>query len=218
LWAAPTTSNKDRKRLLRTLVGDVTLISKAASDEVRIGIHWRSGATDQLRVRRPAPATVTRRTASLAIDFVRHHRDQHDSALITALNAAGLKTGPGDRSMWRRYAGFVLRTGFLPPATLAPAELTVAQRAARLAITESAVYCWIARGHLKARRVPHGRVCVPFSADVEEACRRRVVTSAHIWRPMRRSSRTRPPERRRGRACGSAISSMSSPRSGSAPA
>jgi len=43
LWNAATTSNKDRKRLLRTLVGDVTLISQPAETHVRVGIHWRSG-------------------------------------------------------------------------------------------------------------------------------------------------------------------------------
>src|ERR1700731_481455 len=31
LWAAPTTSDKERKRLLRTLISDVTLISEPRS-------------------------------------------------------------------------------------------------------------------------------------------------------------------------------------------
>jgi len=46
LWAAPTTSHKDRKRLLRTLVADVTLKSAPGDAQVRIGIRWRSGATE----------------------------------------------------------------------------------------------------------------------------------------------------------------------------
>jgi hypothetical protein len=39
LWAAPTTSDKERKRLLRTLIGDVTLISEQRSMQLRIGIR-----------------------------------------------------------------------------------------------------------------------------------------------------------------------------------
>src|SRR5215469_13435646 len=39
LWAAPTTSDKERKRLLRTLIGDVTLFSEPHSMELRIGIR-----------------------------------------------------------------------------------------------------------------------------------------------------------------------------------
>ena len=95
LWHASTTSPKDRKRLLRTLVADVTLISAPSRDEVRVGIHWRSGATEELLVRRPAPASITRRTPTGAIDFVRRHRDMNDEALTIALNAAGFTTGTG---------------------------------------------------------------------------------------------------------------------------
>jgi len=42
LWAAPTTSNRDRKRMLRTLIADVTLICGPGADELRVGILWRS--------------------------------------------------------------------------------------------------------------------------------------------------------------------------------
>jgi len=61
LWAAPTTSPKDRKRLLRTLVADVTLISEPGP-RVRVGIRWRTGATEELVVLRSPP----RRTPTIA--------------------------------------------------------------------------------------------------------------------------------------------------------
>ena len=93
LWHAATTSPKDRKRLLRTLVADVTLISAPTRDEVRVGIHWRSGATEELPVRRPDPASITRRTPAGAIDFVRRLSDQSDEHLAAELNAAGFRTG-----------------------------------------------------------------------------------------------------------------------------
>ena len=182
LWHASTTSPKDRKRLLRTLVADVTLISAPARDDVRVGIHWRSGATEELLVRRPAPATITRRTPTGAIDFVRRHGDMNDGALAIELGAAGFKTGTG-RSFdvaavrWLRFA-YRIPSPLLP--TLAPGELTVAEVAAKLGITESAVYYWVAEGRLEARRDRRGRWCVPFSADVEETYRQRVLTSAHI--------------------------------------
>jgi hypothetical protein len=47
LWAADSTSEKDRKRLLRALVADVTITSQPASSELRVGIRWRSGAAEQ---------------------------------------------------------------------------------------------------------------------------------------------------------------------------
>ena len=53
LWAAETTSERDRKRLLRTLVSDVTITSKPNDREVRVGIRWRSGAAEEHMVHRP---------------------------------------------------------------------------------------------------------------------------------------------------------------------
>src|SRR6266545_2112675 len=44
LWHALTTSQKDRKRLLRTLVSDVTLLPETHHDQLRIGIRWHTGA------------------------------------------------------------------------------------------------------------------------------------------------------------------------------
>src|SRR6266702_2508768 len=61
LWHAPATSNKDRKRLLRTLIADVTLLPEPDQAKVRIGICWHTGATDELSVARaihPGPAAV----------------------------------------------------------------------------------------------------------------------------------------------------------------
>src|SRR3989442_3968701 len=51
LWNASTTSPKDRKRLLRTLIADVTLISAPTRDARRAGRPWRSWATEDSRMR-----------------------------------------------------------------------------------------------------------------------------------------------------------------------
>ena len=66
LWGAPTTSAKDRKRLLRKLIADVTLLSEPVGDEVRIGIHWRSGGMEEVTVRRPRGC----RTPPQAVELV----------------------------------------------------------------------------------------------------------------------------------------------------
>lgn len=181
LWVAPTTSDKDRKRLLRTLMADVTLTSAADADQVRIGIRWRSGASEELIVRRPVPAPVARRTPSAAVDFVRRHRTYRDQEMVEALNAAGLKTGTGRPfdAAAVRWIRFVHRIP-LPPATRMDGELTVTEVATKLGIARDAVYYWIERGHLHARRDEQGGLYVPFPADVEDTCRQRVITSVHL--------------------------------------
>lgn len=56
LWHAQTTSHRDRKRLLRTLIADVTLLPETDPGQVRVGVRWHTGATDELSVARPVPA------------------------------------------------------------------------------------------------------------------------------------------------------------------
>jgi hypothetical protein len=53
LWHASTTSDKDRKRVPRTLVADVTLQSEIAEPLLHLGVRWHSGAAETLVVPRP---------------------------------------------------------------------------------------------------------------------------------------------------------------------
>jgi hypothetical protein len=109
LWSAPSTSDKDRKRLLRTLVADVTLTSQAKGDELRIGIRWRSGASELIVARRPPPLYETKRTPNAAATLILQlGPSTSDQELVAQLNARGMKTGFG-RSFdvaavkWVRY-------------------------------------------------------------------------------------------------------------------
>ena len=62
LWNAPTTSARDRKRLLRTLIADVTVLPGPDQAKVRIGIRWHAGATDELIADGPRHTGTARRT------------------------------------------------------------------------------------------------------------------------------------------------------------
>ena len=66
LWAAKTTSDRDRKRLLRALIADITLTSQPEGRELRVGIRWRSGASEQHTVQRPPKPADAQRTPSPA--------------------------------------------------------------------------------------------------------------------------------------------------------
>jgi hypothetical protein len=94
LWTAPTTSHKDRKRLLRALVADVKLNCQTGVTTVRVGIHWRSGAADEIVVRRRTAGDM-KRTPTGAVEFVRRMADCRDAEIVTALAAAGLVTRAG---------------------------------------------------------------------------------------------------------------------------
>lgn len=183
LWAAPTTSDRDRKRLLRTLVGDVTLTSEPGGDTVRVGIRWRTGAAEELTVRRPCAAAAARRTPSAAVELVRRLAACTDEEIMAELSAAGLRTGTGRpfdvaAVRWVRYANDIPAPPPLP--VFAPGEMSVRDVAQRLGVSDGTVYYWIQHGQLDARRTAGGRWGVPFSPEVEDRCRERVARSVHI--------------------------------------
>jgi DNA invertase Pin-like site-specific DNA recombinase len=183
LWHAPTTASRDRKRLLRTLIADVTLLPEPDFGKARIGIRWHTGATDELIVSRRQDVTQYRHTDPAAIDMARRLAGLTNGELAQRLNAVGYTTGAGrpfDRmavTNMRHYHHIP------PPRLLEDRETTVADIARRLGIGHGAVIHWIAQGWLPARRGLNNQWCVAFGPEVEAACRERVARSAHIHQP-----------------------------------
>ncbi len=185
LWDAPTTSARDRKRVVRALIADVTLRSAPESKVVRIGIRWHSGASEELVVHRPAPTPVIRRTSNAAVEFVRTLAAHTNEEIVAALHAAGFsRTGgrPFDVAAirWMRYAYRIP----VPPFQPGPGAMTVREVARRLGLNEATVYDWIQAGALEVHRDPRGRLSVPFPPQVEDACRYRIACSGHLKRSI----------------------------------
>ena len=184
LWAAETTSERDRKRLLRTLVSDVTITSKLNDREVRVGIRWRSGAAEEHTVHRPKTHQEVIRTPAAAIELTRRLAADHTNTQIAEqLNAAGLTAGTGgpfkaEHVQWIRW-----RHKISYPASYArDGELTINQIAERLDVSTGTVYDWIKTGKLLARRGPANRLYTPFPPKIERQCRKLVQNSVHIAR------------------------------------
>jgi excisionase family DNA binding protein len=189
LWNAPTTSDKDRKRLLRTLIADVTLTSQLApvGNQVHIGIRWRSGATEEIVAARPAPFHSL--TSVEAVEFIKRLVGQADHEIAAQLTLAGLRTGSGQpfdvtAVRWVRYVHRI------PSAHTdsAPGELTIPQVAARLQVAVSAIYHWVQAGRLPSRRTAAGRHRIMFSDEVEQACRQMIASSTRIHSRTQRTA------------------------------
>ena len=166
---------------MRTLVADVTLTQQAKGDELLIGLRWRSGASELIVTRRPPPLYETKRTPNPAAELIGQLGPYtSDQELVAQLNTRGVKTGMGRpfdvaAVKWVRYIRRVPA-----PSGFQPGELSVDQVAARVGISANAVYYWIERGHLAARRTTSGRLCVAFTPEVEAACQKRVADSPHL--------------------------------------
>ena len=183
LWHAPTTAARDRKRLLRTLIADVTLLPEPDFAKARIGIRWHTGATDELVVSRRQDVTQYRRTDPAAIDLARSLSNLTNHDIAERLNAAGYVTGAGRPFDNDAIASLRHYHQIPQPGLLDDGEVTVAEVARRLGISHGAVIHWIARGWLPARRGLNNQWCISFSPEVEAACRHHVAQSAHIHEP-----------------------------------
>jgi len=193
LWHAPETSSKDRKRLLRTLIADVTVLPEPDQAKVRIGIRWHTGATDELRVTRAVHPGTARRSPSPAVEMIRQLGPVTPAAeLARQLNAAGMVTGNGrpfdaKAVQWIRHAYHISA-----PAPYHDGEMSVAEAARQLGCSTGVIYYWIQAGQLDARRGPGNRLCITWNDPIQAACRDRIAASGHL-NPRSPAHRAPPP-------------------------
>jgi excisionase family DNA binding protein len=184
LWHEPTTSPRDRKRVLRTLITDVTLTSDPAGDQVRVGIRWRAGAHEE------QIATRTRmRTEQETVELIKRRKLEglRDTDIAAELRAHGLRTARGNEFGTRDVRNVRHSIGLARPPALEPGELTVSQVAARLGAKPGTVYYWIRAGLLPHHKRATGAVCIPFSAEIEAALRARPAVSRHLTQTQKKA-------------------------------
>ena len=187
LWHAPTTTGKDRKRLLRTLLGSITVMPAGDPAHLRIGLHWNSGATGELLTGRYQPQP---RTNPAAIDLARQLGPaMSNTSLAAALNAAGHRTAHGhpfDASLSRQPPP-VLQDPVLPAARRRGTHHHPGRRADRRLRPDHQV--------LDRPRLPHRpprtdqAVGHPIPPDVEAACHQRAARSIHQHKDIIREPR-----------------------------
>lgn len=194
LWHAPSTSHRDRKRLLRTLIADITLLPETNRDKIRIGIRWHTGAHDELSALRAVHPGTAKRSPSPAVQMVQRLGPTTPTReLAERLNAAGLTTGTG-RSFDIKAVQWIRHAYHVPaPQPFASGEISVNDAAERLGCSTGVIYYWINNELLTARRGSGNRLCVNWNTSTEAACRARITASGHLNPAARRS---KPPARR----------------------
>jgi DNA invertase Pin-like site-specific DNA recombinase/predicted nucleic acid-binding Zn ribbon protein len=95
LWADPATPQRERKRMVRLLLEDVTL---ARTDKIVAHVRFRGGAVRTLRLPLPIPAPELRRTAAAVVAELDRLLDEHtDAQAAEILNARGVHPGVAAR-------------------------------------------------------------------------------------------------------------------------
>jgi len=157
LWRAPTTQAKDRKRILRLLIQDITVEKLADPKQLVLHIRWQGGACEDIPLRLPPRMCDQIRYPPEVVDEVRRlAKNMTNDQIAAALNLQGRRSAKGKRftpSMvsWLRY-----RHRIPPPQLKRPEELTVQQIARKFGVSPHVVYYWIERGVIAARRINGG--------------------------------------------------------------
>ena len=158
------------------MINDITLTSAPDQPEIRIGIHWRSGASDEITVLRPAAARTQR--AAEVQDLIRELGPTHTNLeLADRLNADGHLTASGrafteESVRWMRW-----KHRIASPSPFGEEETGVHQLAQRLDVGDYVIYKWITAGKLQARRIGHRKLAIRFNTEIEAACRQRLADS-----------------------------------------
>jgi len=157
LWRAPTTQARDRKRMLRLLIKDITVEKRSEPKQAILHIRWQGGACTDLTVDLPRPRAEAIRYPEPIVARIRKlARTLTDRQIVGELNRLGELSATG-RSHTMHTIQWIRWKHRIPgPSPKRPQELTVQEVATRLGIQPGVVYYWIERGMIEVRRLERG--------------------------------------------------------------
>jgi excisionase family DNA binding protein len=161
VWSAPTTSDRDRKELLRTLVEEVKITLQRERFQAPLVVRWRGGAILELTAPLPNRREPPLKTDEDTVGLVRRLAAHYSDAIIAGIvNRQGRRTVRGERftatkiGCLRRYRNI---PGFQPPVTPPPGEpVTVKEAAKILEVATGTVLRWLADGFIAGEQITPG--------------------------------------------------------------
>jgi DNA invertase Pin-like site-specific DNA recombinase len=152
LWTNPATPQRERKRMARLLIDDVTMTK---TDRIHLHVRFRGGQVTSLDVPIPAPAWQLRQTKPDTLALLGRLLDDHtDGQTAAALNAAGHRSGEG-KPFTSRIVLDLRQSHQLPSHAdrlRARGLLTMTEIADRLGVHISTIKAWRRAGLLTARK------------------------------------------------------------------
>lgn len=182
LWHSATTQQKERKQLLRFLIKDVTL--KTRADDFYIGIRWQTEAVTELTVAKPQAIYLRERTPQAVIERIRYLAANHtDMQIATCLNQEGFSSGKkqaftSSKVQWIRYSHKIPSHCPQAPGVCSAGQRGDGRYSAKAAaellnVNVSTIADWAKSGRLDAlQEKPHGPRWIKLSSDLIEKLRK----------------------------------------------
>jgi len=182
LWSARSTTPRDRKRILRLLVRDITVVKGPEPKIVRLHVRWQGGETETLQLRLPRNRADVIRYPNPFVERVRQLAvDHHDDEVAVIMRSEGYKNSRTGKPItlatikWLRYKHRI-------PAPQPPiGTLNVRQVREKYGVSLWVVHYWIERGIVSAR---HRKPNAPYVIDIDQETDHRllewIASSAHL--------------------------------------
>lgn len=195
LWHAKTTSAKDKKRILRLLIKDITIAVDLTRKSVLLNIRWQGGALENVEIDLPKKCHEKWRHPQELIDQVRELANTlTDQQIAEQFNQKNMKTNKGNAFtaasiQWVRYKHKIPSPNYQQSH-----ELSVKEVSAKFGVSTHVVYYWIQRGVLASRRDIRSRLWITVDQNKEvellqwiensprintSKCQQHTITNAH---------------------------------------
>jgi DNA invertase Pin-like site-specific DNA recombinase len=181
IWEAATTTSKERKRILRLLIEDVTVFAEARNPDVRLGLRWRNQSCEELHAVKPLPKGTARKHTTGQTELVRKFAlTMTDMQMVSHFNELGMLT-PEGRTFTVASIKWIRYLNKIPAYSLPRQGFTVKEVAHRLEVSTHVVYYWLEHGILKGQKLGPGLPWdIPLDEQKELELRLRIQNSGHL--------------------------------------
>jgi len=157
LWNSPKTRAKDRKRILRLLIKDVTIEKLSDPKQLMLHLRWQGGACEDISLTLPPRFSDQLRYPKETVDKIRGLAlTLSDYQIVEKLNQEGLLSATGKPFNTSKVKWIRFKHNIPAPELKQADEITVKEAAKKFGVSIGVVYYWIERGVVQARRIHRG--------------------------------------------------------------
>src|SRR5260370_20859736 len=175
VWAAPTTTDRDRKELLRALLEEVIVTVDRPEQSAHLTLRWHGGTLTEVDLSLPRFQPRGVRTDEDTISLLRRLAILYSDDVIAGIfNRQDLKTANGERftanqvASLRRYRNI---PRFQPPTEQSASEFASIRQASKiLGINTSTIHRWLNDGFIAGEQATPG---APWQIRITDELRTR---------------------------------------------
>jgi hypothetical protein len=163
IWSAPTTTDRDRKELLGTLLTEVTISLDRAAGHADLVLRWKGGALTDLRVPLTTRKQARLRTDEDTIDLVRRLAVHYPDAQIAGIlnrqkrsTATGLPFTAGRVQGLRHHWNIPCHQPDVHTSANSDQLFTIVDAAAELKLPPPTLHRWINEGFITGEQLTPG--------------------------------------------------------------